>query len=108
TDGGNSIGQLAFLSPGTSNLTDPNLDSDRDGMPDSWETDHGLNPGDPSDAALDHDRDLQTNLFEYLGGTDPRDRTSFLAIDSMASDATGFALRFTARAGLRYTVEFSD
>src|SRR5262249_21672135 len=32
---------------------EPYVDSDGDGMPDSWETQHGLNPKDPSDAMTD-------------------------------------------------------
>ena len=46
-------------------------DSDGDGMPDAWETAHGLNPNDASDAATDKDNDGYTNLEEYLNGTDP-------------------------------------
>jgi pectate lyase len=48
------------------------VDTDRDGMPDAWETKHGLNPRDPADAALDSDKDGYTNLEEYLNGTDPK------------------------------------
>ena len=43
-------------------------DSDRDGMPDAWETARSLDPQDPSDGNLDHDGDGYTNLEEYLGG----------------------------------------
>lgn len=46
-------------------------DSDNDGMPDWWEKKFGLNPKDPSDAALDKDGDGYTNIEEYLNGTDP-------------------------------------
>ncbi len=48
------------------------VDTDNDGMPDEWEVQHGLNPKDPADAALDADRDGYSNLEEYLNGTDPR------------------------------------
>ncbi|MGB9587613.1 MAG: pectate lyase family protein, partial [Armatimonadota bacterium] len=41
-------------------------DSDSDGMPDSWEIDHRLNPLDPSDGPRDRDRDGYTNVEEYL------------------------------------------
>ena len=34
--------------------------------------------------------------------------TSFLTIDSLLHDDTGFTLEFTARAGVRYTVQLSD
>jgi pectate lyase len=50
----------------------PPRDSDNDGMPDSWERQHGLNPNDASDGAADQDKDGYTNLEEYLNGTDPR------------------------------------
>jgi len=48
-------------------------DGDGDGMPDAWETAHGLNPDDPSDAGLDPDSDGLTNLEEYQNNTDPND-----------------------------------
>lgn len=41
-------------------------DQDKDGMPDSWETAHGLNPKGASDRNLDRDGDGYTNLEEYL------------------------------------------
>jgi protocatechuate 3,4-dioxygenase beta subunit len=47
------------------------LDSDGDGMPDSWEIANGLNPYDPTDAGLDPDGDGLTNLQEYQLGTNP-------------------------------------
>ena len=41
------------------------VDTDRDGIPDAWETAHGLNPNDPSDASK-LDSDGYTMLEEYL------------------------------------------
>jgi len=46
-------------------------DDDNDGMPDTWETENGLNPLDATDASLDPDGDGLTNLEEYEGDTDP-------------------------------------
>jgi pectate lyase len=46
----------------------PPADSDHDGMPDAWETAHGLDPNDPSDGAKDRDGDRYTNVEEYLNG----------------------------------------
>lgn len=44
----------------------PSADSDHDGMPDDWEQQSKLNPGDPVDAAEDRDGDGYTNIEEYL------------------------------------------
>ena len=52
------------------------VDSDNDGMPDSWETAHSLNPLDPSDAWLDSDSDQIINLFEYQLGAEPDNSSS--------------------------------
>jgi pectate lyase len=42
------------------------LDTDLDGMPDTWEIEKGLNPADPEDRNGDLDSDGYTNLEEYL------------------------------------------
>jgi len=44
----------------------PYKDKDNDGMPDSWETAHHLNPNDASDAVKDRDGDGYTNIEEYI------------------------------------------
>lgn len=41
-------------------------DTDGDGLPGEWETEHGLNPNDPADGLLDSDGDGYTNLEDYL------------------------------------------
>ena len=46
-------------------------DTDRDGMPDAYESRVGLDPNDPSDAAMDADGDGYTNVEEYLNGSSP-------------------------------------
>jgi pectate lyase len=43
-------------------------DTDHDGMPDQWETDHGLNPYDPADRNEEDFGNGYTNLEEYLNG----------------------------------------
>ncbi len=60
----------AGASPGV-----PPVDTDKDGMPDNWETQYGFNPNDPSDAAKDFDKDGVSNLDEFKAGTDPIDTT---------------------------------
>jgi hypothetical protein len=49
------------------------VDSDRDGMSDDWENNHGLNPSDASDGPADTDKDGYTNVEEFLNGTDPKE-----------------------------------
>jgi len=51
------------------------LDSDNDGMPDSWEQANGLDPY-ISDGVGDLDGDGFTNLVEYTRGTAPNDPNS--------------------------------
>ncbi|HEY6021434.1 MAG TPA: hypothetical protein VIY48_16465, partial [Candidatus Paceibacterota bacterium] len=41
------------------------VDTDGDGMPDSWELDHGLNPN-VADGNADRDGDGYTNIEEYI------------------------------------------
>ena len=51
--------------PDLKNKTAPK-DTDADGMPDSWEVKHGLNPENPKDSNGDLDQDGYTNLEDYL------------------------------------------
>lgn len=49
------------------------VDSDLDGMPDSWETQYGLDPNSADDAIEDADGDSYRNVLEYVIGGDPTD-----------------------------------
>lgn len=85
------------------------IDTDQDGMPDSWEVAFGFRPDAPADADLDADEDGMPNAAEYLAGTDPTDPASRLQIDAVAVTQDGGAiLSFRARAARTYTVEFTD
>lgn len=55
----------------------PNKDSDKDGMPDEWETRYNLNPNDPSDAILDCNGDGYTNIEKYINGIDPQKKVDW-------------------------------
>ena len=46
-------------------------DTDHDGMPDSWETAHGLNPNNPTDGILDFNNDGYTNVEKYINSLFP-------------------------------------
>ena len=52
---------------------DVRVDSDGDGMPDDWETEHQLNPATAADGPLDKDQDGYSNVEEFLNGTDPNE-----------------------------------
>jgi len=56
-----NVGGWPTLAAGT-----PPVDTDHDGMPDTWELAHGLNPSNPSDGPQDADGDGYTNLEEFL------------------------------------------
>ena len=47
---------------------EPYPDSDRDGLPDDWETAHGLDPNNPADATADTNADGYTNIEEFVNG----------------------------------------
>jgi hypothetical protein len=50
----------------------PYADADRDGLPDDWETKHGLDPRNPADATSDANGDGYTNIEDFINGLDPR------------------------------------
>ena len=54
----------------------PPRDTDRDGMPDEWETARGLDPRNAADAARDRNGDGYTNIEEYLNELAARVRPS--------------------------------
>lgn len=80
------------------------LDSDQDGIPDSWEIAHGSNPFDPSDRNSDTDGDWVSNRDEYIAGTNPRNFASNLKI----SYPTTQSISFTAMPNRFYVVESSE
>ena len=47
---------------------EPYVDTDKDGMPDAWEEQNGLNPNDASDANGDCTGDGYTNIEKYING----------------------------------------
>jgi hypothetical protein len=68
-----TLAGVAVLGPGDVLTWDVQVgpDADTDGMDDTWELAHGLDPA-VDDAALDPDGDGFSNRDEFLLGTDPR------------------------------------
>lgn len=60
-DSQTQVGGWPLLAPGS-----PWVDGDGDGMPDDWETAHGLDPADPADGPADRDGDGFTALEDWL------------------------------------------
>ncbi len=99
-----------------SDVLDRELDEDGDGLSDTWEREHGLNPNDDGavnilDGALgDPDADGASNAKERESGTNPNDSASvFSIIDvSQTPDTNNLAITFTTQPGIRYAIEFVD
>jgi hypothetical protein len=91
--------KAAAPNPGRANRSTEVADSDLDGMPDEWETAHGLNPNDNADADADADGDGLTNLGEFLAGTDPGDAASALRLAAAGLANGKLSLVFEASQG---------
>ena len=88
-DSPSEVGGWPTLAAGTAPT-----DSDKDGMPDSWETANGLNAKSNLDGPLDKDGDGYTNLEEYLNE---------LAGDNVSKIGTGTGVVPAADCGFTIT-----
>jgi hypothetical protein len=117
---GDSLQRIHFISaagdptewigaPPTPGTASPWLDTDADGLPDTWEITNGLNPngaGGENGATGDPDQDGRTNLEEFRAGTDPRNTLSVIKFDSIDVGA-GVAFSFRAASNKSYTIQFT-
>ena len=109
--------EVAFTSP-----SDPSLDTDADGLPDSWELANGFNPtdggtGDISQGAQgDPDQDGLINFLEYVFDLNPREASrANLPAPTLVRDAGDGQLYLTLtlrkrldHSRLQYALESSD
>jgi uncharacterized repeat protein (TIGR01451 family) len=80
------------------------VDSDSDGMHDSWEQANSLNPLDSTDAAQDRDSDGFSNYQEYVKGTSIDDSNSFPDSANLSADIYSTTAAFRINDEFRYTV----
>jgi hypothetical protein len=91
--------------PGISTYLTGNSDDDGDGLPNTWELAHGLDPHTNlgvNGANGDFDADGATNMQEYISGTDPANPSSYLALQITVSAIP--SLSFIAQPGNSYSI----
>jgi len=82
----------------------PPADSDNDGLPDYWESGFGI-----SDPNQDSDSDGLNNLGEYVGNTNPTNAVSVLRFTKVQwNESHQPVLTWSAVGGTRYRVLFAD
>ena len=84
-----------------------NPDSDSDGMPDDWESTHGLIVG-ADDSRTDLDGDGEPNISEYAADTDPGDSKDYFRINSVVGNGDNIAVSFRSKPGRSYTLQRSN
>ena len=80
-------------------------DSAGDGIPDSWDIAHGLNPNDPTVANRDDDGSGFSNLQDYLSGADPANPATCLHITSAIVTGNDVQVSFVSALDKTYLLE---
>ncbi len=76
-------------------------DADSDGLPDYWEVSH-FGGATNAVALIDSDGDGYSNGAEFIAGTDPNDRSSFLRIRNIAGNSDIYEIWFDTYKGRQY------
>lgn len=82
------------------------IDTDGDGLADSWELQHFGNLN--QNGAGDFDGDGVNNLREYRAGTNPTDPNSLFELVEITPVSNGIAIQWTSQPNRRYRVMRSD
>lgn len=104
---GNDVANWASVSPTPGKVNTGQtamFDSDADGMPDTYENAHGLDPYDATDLNTDLDGDGLSNGAEFVAGTDPSSNTDVLRAVVLPA-ANGQTIRFNAKANKAYSIQ---
>lgn len=84
----------------------PNLDLDRDGLPDDWEQFYFGSLG--AGATNSSDGDGVSNLAKYVAGVDPTNPATDLQILSVNDSTNGVEIHFTFAPDRQYKILWSD
>ncbi len=82
-------------------------DSDSDGVPDGWESEHFSNPTN-SVATANPDGDALNNLQEYIAGMDPNDPNPEFAAGAPQPAPAGTTITWQPVRGRLYTIYWTD
>lgn len=96
-----------FRTTSTTVLYPRSADNDADGMPNSYERAHGLDPNSPKDATGDLDEDGSSNRDEYTAGTDATNPDDFFHIIDLEDSADDFSVTWPSVSGHHYEVLWS-
>ena len=104
-DGDNN--SIAIYDCGPYEYANKESDTDSDTMNDAWEANYMLDPIDATDAELDDDGDLYSNMEEFIMDTDPHDSNAYLRVDATLSTHP-YGVSFESSSNRQYCMEYTE